>query len=831
MNLGKANNLPFVQHVSMDGKFKSEVTDFAGQLVKPIEDHQKADIMVIKYLAGKNSLLAKEKITHSYPHCWRCETPLLNYATSSWFVRVSDPKLKSKLLSENKNIGWYPEEIGSGRFGKWLEGARDWAISRTRFWGAPIPVWRCAECKATEVLGTIEDIHSKIGNRNTYYVMRHGESEYNVRNIISDVADGPDPLTKSGINGVKSSAKKLKKVKFDLIISSPFLRTKQTAEIVAKVIGYPEDKIIFDSRLREVFTDGFTGKTWKEFNKFAVTPEGEKSKRERPEDTAKRVYDFMKDIHSKYSGKKILIVSHGSPIEAFQALSNGARFDNSSLWGRDGNANLVKRFANAEFQEIRWIDKPRNSTGRIDFHRPHIDSVEYECKCGGKFKRIPDVFDCWFESGSVPYGQNHYICQPDKYFDPKKNKAYPSEFIGEGLDQTRGWFYTMHILGVALFGKSSYKNVMVNGLILAEDGKKMSKKLKNYPDPIELINKYGVDAVRYYLLSSPVISAQEIRFSEKGVDEVSKKIIARLYSVLSFIDMYGDVSKIKNVNSKNTLDIWIKTRLAEVGVEMTKSLEAYALDKASRPVSDFVEDLSNWYLRRSRDRLRGDDGKDKNEALATLVYIMKEFSKLIAPIMPFTAEVIYRKLKTDKDPESVHLLYWPKFKFTNSDRKSLEAMSEVRALVELGHFARQESKINVRQPLSEVILNIPKIDKKFVDIIADELNVKQVSLLGKKNPPESGYVAKDDGRGMKVFLNTVITDDLKEEGRAREILRMIQDERKKMGLVPKDEIAISVRADETKTIIEKYLSSLMKVANIKAVIVSEQSEEIKIRKI
>ncbi len=828
MNLGKANNLPFVQHVSMDGKFKPEVTDFAGEFVKPLEDHQKVDIMVIKYLAGKNSLLAKEKMIHSYPHCWRCDTPLLNYATSSWFVKVSDEKLKAKLLSENKKIGWHPEDIGPGRFGKWLEGARDWAISRSRFWGAPIPVWKCDECKNIEVLGSVKEINSKFKSKNNYYVIRHGHTEYNAKNLISDDPNNPDHLTKQGRAEVKAMAKKLSKVKFDLVISSPFVRTRETTEILADEIGYSLDKVVLDKRLGEVYTDGFLGRNWNDFIAFLNTPEGKNSKHETQADVLKRIYEFMKETDSKNSGKNILIVTHGAPTRAFRALITGEKYE-----GRDHRTDEPRMLKNAEVMEFGWFDTPRNDKGLIDFHRPHIDKVIYPCKCGGSYKRIPDVFDCWFESGSVPYGQNHYVCEPTENFDPKKNKAFPSEFIGEGLDQTRGWFYTMHILAVALFGKSSYKNVIVNGLILAEDGRKMSKKLKNYPDPADLINKYGVDSLRYYLLSSPVVSAQELRFSEKGVDEISKKIVARLYSVLSFIDMYGDISKLKIVNSKNVLDIWMKTRLVETTSEITESLENYTLDKASRPIADFVEDLSNWYLRRSRDRLRGDDGKDKTEALSTLVYVMKEFSKVIAPIMPFTAEVLYGKLKNSKDEESVHLEKWPKVKFTKSDQKILDGMTQVRALVELGHFARQESKMNVRQPLADVVLNVSKIDKNLISIISDELNVKTVTLLGKKNAPTEGYVSKEDGKGLKVFLNINISDELREEGKAREILRLIQDDRKKQGLVPRDNIIVVSSAKEAalRDLIDKHKDSLMKIANIKSVETREQEEIVRVIKI
>ncbi|MCK5026928.1 MAG: class I tRNA ligase family protein, partial [Candidatus Pacebacteria bacterium] len=259
MNLGKEHSLPFVQHVAMNGKFKDEVTDFAGLLVKPKDDHMSTDIEIIKYLAHKDLLFAKLKIEHSYPHCWRCKTPLLNYAADSWFVKVAD--MRDKLVKENKKVKWVPETIGTGRFGNWLEGARDWAISRSRYWGAPFPVWTCDSCDTIDAIGSIEELSAKLPKSgNVYTVMRHGQSEANVKKYVDNDPSDNGGLTNDGKKQVKETAEKLKKEKFDIIIASDFVRTKETAEISAEVIGFDKKDITYDKRIREVNTGDFNKK-------------------------------------------------------------------------------------------------------------------------------------------------------------------------------------------------------------------------------------------------------------------------------------------------------------------------------------------------------------------------------------------------------------------------------------------------------------------------------------------------------------------------------------------------------------------------------------------
>ena len=524
--------IPVACPVDQNGRFTDEVMPYQGRFVKD------CDKEIIRELKTQGRILIHETIRHRYPFCWRSDTPLIYKAVSTWFVAVE--KIKDRLLKANSAINWVPEHIKYGRFGRWLENARDWAISRNRYWGTPIPLWRADD----------------------------GEC------------------------------------------------------------------IVVESReqLREL---------------------------------------------------------------------TGASPD--------------------------------------DLHRHFIDTLTFT-KDGKVFRRIPEVFDCWFESGSMPYAQLHYPFENQDRFE----KLFPAEFIAEALDQTRGWFYTLTVLGAALFDSPAFKNVVVNGIVLAEDGQKMSKRLRNYPDPLEVVGKYGADAVRLYMLGSPVVHADDLCFSEAGVELVLRQVLLPLWNAVSFFVTYAQIyhwtppSTFAQPTAE--LDRWLQSVTVKLIADVEADLDRYDLSGASLRLQPFVDHLTNWYIRRSRRRFWSDeDSQDRKEAFETLYQVLRAVTKVAAPFLPFTMELIWQTLRLPADPESVHLTRYPATDFFPRDEALEASHAAAQLVVKLAHALRKSLKLKVRQPLSKAfIVTADAATRNLLSsvkgIIADEINVKEVDFSDDEHP-------------------------------------------------------------------------------------------------
>jgi len=784
----------------MDGVIKKEAGDpvlghgtgFAGMQVKPEGDTQKTDVEIIKNLAHRNLLFAKEKYEHSYPHCWRCETPLINYATSSWFVNIL--KNKEKMIELAQDINWSPEHIKVGRFGNWLEAARDWSISRQRFWASVMPIWKC-DCGEMKVIGSIDELRKHSDQKITKIIfIRHGESEKNILNIESDEVD-KYPLTEKGRKLISKKAQELKNEGIDVVFSSPILRAKESAEIINEEL---DKEIKLDDRLSEIDFGKWLGlpvdEFWDEHERLRGSIEslmdykfGETG--ESRNEVVARVREFLKEINQKYSGQTILVVGHGVINAAMRKV----------LYDISENDFRVQEVPKFELNHFFYLQADGKS---FDLHKDVVDKITFPCeKCEGRMKRIPDVLDTWFDSGSMPYAQLHYPFENQDVFE----KGFPAEFIAEGIDQTRAWFYYLHVIATNTKNSIAFKNVVVNGIVLAEDGKKMAKRLNNYPDPTYVFDKYGADPLRYYLLSSPVMQAENLNFKEADVAELVRGMFRMLWNSYSFFVLYANVDKF-TVNSsqftvgKNLLDRWIISELQMLIKDVNENIEGYELTRAARLFPFFIDDLSNWYIRRSRRRFwKSESDSDKKEAYETLHYVLVTLAKLMAPFTPFIAEEIYLNLtrsdatsdhpllskeRVNNQPSplqgegattsvgadeviSVHLENFPVADEKLIDEKLNGEMAKVREIITQGLQLRAQAKIKVRQPLAVANIKYEVSGMDLLNIIKEELNVKEV--IADKNLSE------------EISLNTEITPELKLEGIAREIVRHIQEMRKEAG--------------------------------------------------
>ncbi|WP_027727419.1 isoleucine--tRNA ligase [Treponema sp. C6A8] len=662
----RGTGIPNVEPIDAECKFTKEVPEYQGVFVKD------ADKDIMKRLKEEGKLVKRDTVVHSYPHCWRCGSPLIYRGIGSWFVKVADHH--EALLRANSQIKWQPAHIKEGRFGKWLAGSRDWAVSRNRYWGNPIPIWKCddPDCKHTLCVGSREELKKLSGT-------------------------------------------------------------------------YPED-----------------------------------------------------------------------------------------------------------------------------LHKQYVDKITIPCpKCGKTMHRIPEVFDCWFESGSMPYAQQHYPFENKEYFE----SHFPANFISEGLDQTRGWFYTLTILASHLFDKPAFQNCIVNGLVLASDGRKMSKSLRNYTDPVEAINKFGADALRLFLIHSSVVKADDLRYSDEGVRDVLKSIIIPLWNSYSFFVTYANIDKVQpngkafeNKLPLNPLDAWLLSITQKLIKDVTEALDDYDLSAAIDPIVAFIDELNNWYIRRSRRRFwKSENDSDKTEAYESLYIALKTLCQVAAPVTPFITEEMWLNLKTSEDKESVHLTDYPVYNAAWRNEELEFKMGTVQKAVSMGHSLRNQFNLKNRQPLASVALVTRNPNEKTVlaemqDTIAEELNVKKVEfhdredelveykakanfkVLGKElgglMKKAAGIITglsseqiqaildgskvtidvdgtsvdlteekvlvdrfeKDDLKVLNegtltVGLDSKVTDELKKEGYIRDLIRGIQNQRKENGYEVTDRIKLEISGD------------------------------------
>ena len=667
----KAAGIQVLQSVDDEGNFQDSVRDFAGQNIK------EADPAIIRMLKEQGRIFKQSTIQHSYPYCWRSGQPLIYKAVPALFVRVES--IREKMVAHNESIHWVPDAVGSRRFSNWLADARDWNISRNRFWGTPIPLWKCTSCEAEICVGSIAELEERVGQS-------------------------------------------------------------------------------------------------------------------------------VADIH------------------------------------------------------------------------PHkIDGLSFSCPhCGGQAKRISDVFDCWFESGSMPYAQDHYPFEKKDQFEAN----FPAQFIAEGLDQTRGWFYTLLVLSTALFDSPPFQNVIVNGMVLAEDGSKMSKSKQNYPPPQEVLEELGADALRAYLINSPIVRAEPLRFQKSGVRDVVRSTLLPLVNAWSFFTQYAnldgwspaELEHAPALSERGELDRWLLSMLQSLVKEVNEQMEGYYLYNVIPHVLAFIDHLTNWYIRRSRKRFWSSNEDplakaDKAAAYATLYETLVTFSKILAPVLPFLSESMYQHLVVEtgcaaEDKTSVHLCDYPEVDESKIDVALEQEVALARQVVRMGRALREKHKLKTRQPLQSVTLvhHDDSVRAAFSNqsaLISEELNVKEVRIeasdaeltevhfkanfkrLGRRfgrNMKQAAAEIEKLGReewsvlqaggsvqileqdivaedlilrreakndvlietedALLVALDSELTSELIAEGYVRDLIRMIQNERKEQDLQISDRIALQVRCSD-----------------------------------
>ncbi len=792
--LGQKEKLPMVQMLEPNGHYNNVAPEFVrGRYIKQAEKDIIAD------LESRGLLHGKEPHMHSYPHCYRCGTALIYNAVGSWFLNIQ--KVKQKMLSENEKVSWFPAHLKHGRFRNIVESAPDWTISRNRFWASPLPIWKEKQSATGEerdgkklmVVGSIDDLLAKTKKSgNKYFVMRHGEAQSNVAGIFDSVGRSDNHLTDTGKAVVNATAMRLKKEKIDLVIASPILRTQETAQLVMKELGLPQSALMTDERLRELQVGDYDGKSVEQWNKnFSSRLERFDKAVEHGEtyaDVRRRVGELLFELERRYIGKNVLIITHECPAWLLNGVAHH-KTNEEMVNERHGVFLQPGTYAHLPFMPF-----PHNAKYELDLHRPYIDEVVLVDEKGNRYERVPEVLDCWVESGAMPfasmqYPRNKTKVNPERFFGLFP-KGYPGDFIAEYIAQTRTWFYYMHAMGVLLFGKQAFKSVVSTGTILAADGSKMSKSKGNYTDPWELMDKWGADPFRFYLMSSVVMQGEDLNFRDEDVREAHNRVIGTLWNSFKFFELYKEkLTEADHTKSEHPLDRWIISLLNKTISETTTAFDGYDLPNATRPIRAFIDNYSTWYVRRSRDRARG-DGVDAQMCLATQRHVLVTVAKLLAPVPPYIAESVWQGLG---EKDSVHLSTWPTG--GSVDEQLLTDMQTIRDLASKGLELRERVGIKVRQPLASFSAPSLPADESLRAILADELNVKEV---------------REHVSLTEASLDTKLTPELQEEGLVRDLARRIQEWRKeqKLSITDRPTYTLEVTAEE-KAVAEKYRAALI----------------------